>query len=428
MKILIVGSGAREHALGWKISKSPRLSKLYCAPGNAGTSTVAKNIPISSDDIEGLVSFACSENIDLTIVGPEGPLVEGVIDRLEEMGQLAFGPSRKASLLEGSKVFAKNFMRKYGIPSAKYQTFNQARDAESSLRNGSFDFPVVVKADGLAAGKGVFICSDLKESLAAVDLIMRQLKFGASGEYVIVEEFLEGDEVSFMVLTDGERLLPLAPSQDHKAAYDGDRGPNTGGMGAYSVDTILSEEQRHQILEQIITPTIKGMTQEKRCYAGVLYAGLMLTKRGPKVLEFNVRFGDPETQVVLPRIQNDLLPALLGVANKNLRGVGLEWNADAVAGVVLAAGGYPGPYVTGKEISGLQITNEQAETVVFHAGTALKGDRVITNGGRVLSVTARGVDLEASIVKAYEGVNKIHFKEMHYRKDIGFKGLRKEFQ
>ena len=426
MKVLIIGSGAREHVLAWKIKQSPQLSDLYCAPGNAGTAQLGINVAISASDVEGLVDFALARDIDLTVVGPEAPLVAGIVDRCTEVGRLAVGPSQQAAHLEGSKVFAKDFMKKYGIPSADYETFSRAEEAESSLKHGRFKFPVVVKADGLAAGKGVFVCSDLGEGLAAVDLIMRQKKFGVSGDRVVVEDFLEGEEASFMALSDGNLVFPLAASQDHKAIYDGDRGPNTGGMGAYSADSILSEAQRTQILEEVMAPTVEGMAAEGRPYLGVLYAGLMLTPEGPKVLEFNVRFGDPEAQVVLPRMQSDLLTVLLDLANHTLEGVALSWSSDAVVCVVLAAAGYPGSYDKGQEISGLEMAGEEENTTIFHAGTSLKDEKIVTSGGRVLGVTAGASTLESAIMRAYEGVNKIYFEGMYYRRDIASKGLRKE--
>ena len=426
MKVLIIGSGAREHVLAWKIKQSPQLGKLYCAPGNAGTVPLATNVAISASDVERLADFALAKDIDLTVVGPEAPLVAGIVDRFTEVGRLAVGPSQKAAYLEGSKVFAKDFMKKYGIPSADYEIFSRAEEAQSSLKNGHFKFPLVVKADGLAAGKGVFVCSDLGKSLVAIDLVMRQKKFGASGDRVVVENFLEGEEASFMALSDGNLVFPLAASQDHKAIYDGDRGPNTGGMGAYSADNILSEAQRTQILEEIITPTVEGMAAEGRPYIGVLYAGLMLTPEGPKALEFNVRFGDPEAQVVLPRMKSDLLTVLLDLANHTLEGTSLSWSNDAMVCVVLAAAGYPGPYEKGQEISGLEMAGEEENTTIFHAGTSLRDGKVVTSGGRVLGVAARAATLESAIMTAYEGVNKIRFEGMHYRRDIASKGLRKE--
>lgn len=423
MKVLVVGSGGREHAIVWKISHSSHLEKLYCAPGNAGTSQLANNIPIPADDIDALLDFVRSKGIDLTVVGPEAPLVNGIVDRFEENGFAVAGPSQAAAILEGSKAFAKDFMKRHSIPTAAYQTFDQMDQAGEALENNQFQFPVVLKADGLAAGKGVFVCANLEESQEALDAIMGERRFGASGDHLVIEEFLEGEEASFMVFSDGINILPMVPSQDHKAIYEGDRGPNTGGMGAYSIDSILSDELRQQILDEVIHPTIRGMSQEGRLYRGILYAGLMITGDGPKVLEFNVRLGDPETQVVLPRLKSDLLTVLNQMAQGNLKDVNLEWSAEAAVCVVIAAGGYPGSYEKGKEISGLEMAGEEKNTITFHAGTALKEEKVVTSGGRVLGVTSLAPTLRAAIIKAYEGVNKTHFDGMYCRRDIASKGI-----
>ncbi|MEE8349687.1 MAG: phosphoribosylamine--glycine ligase [Acidobacteriota bacterium] len=425
MKVLVIGSGGREHAIIWKISQSPQLEKLFCAPGNAGTSQLANNIPISADDTDGLLNFVRSKGIGLTIVGPEGPLVNGIVDRFEENGLAVAGPSKAAAILEGSKTFSKEFMKRHSIPTGAYQTFDQMDLAEEALRDPQLNFPVVLKADGLAAGKGVFVCADLKESLEALTAIMGEKRFGSSGDHLVIEEFLEGEETSFMVFSDGVNVLPMVPSQDHKAIYEGDQGPNTGGMGAYSIDAILSDELRQQILDEVIYPTIRGMSQEGRLYRGILYAGLMLTRNGPKVLEFNVRLGDPEAQVVLPRLKSDLLAILHGTAQGNLNNVDLEWSSDAAVCVVLAADGYPGTYETGMEISGLAMAVEDKNTLAFHAGTKLKQEKVVTSGGRVLGITSLAPTLRAGIIGAYEGVNKIHFEGMYCRRDIASKGIDK---
>ncbi|MDA2937827.1 phosphoribosylamine--glycine ligase [Acidobacteria bacterium AH-259-A15] len=425
MKVLVVGSGGREHAIAWKIKQSPQLDELYCAPGNAGIAELANPVSIPAEDIQSLLEFTISKQIDLTVVGPEAPLVAGIADRFQESGRLVTGPSHAAALLEGSKAFAKDFMKRHAIPTANYQIFDHADTAEAALKGSQFQFPVVVKADGLAAGKGVFVCPDLAESLRALNLIMRERKFGAAGERLVIEEFLEGEEASFMVFSDGVNVLPMVPSQDHKAIYEGDRGPNTGGMGAYSVDAILSGELRQRILDEIIYPTIRGMAEEGNPYRGVLYAGLMITPAGPKVLEFNVRFGDPEAQVVLPRMETDLLTILHAAAADNLQHTALSWKSNAVVCVVIASGGYPGSYEKGKEISGLDMASEEENTIVFHSGTALKDDKVVTHGGRVLGVTSLAPTLETAIIRAYEGVNKIHFERMYYRRDIASKGLKK---
>ena len=425
LKVLVIGSGGREHAITWKLAQSPMLDQLYCAPGNAGTAQAAQNIPISAEDIEGLCQFAHSNQVDLSVVGPEAPLVAGIVNRFQELGRPIVGPSRDAASLEGSKAFAKRFLEKHGIPTANYKAFDQADEAERALKRGEFPFPVVLKADGLAAGKGVFICHNMEESLQVVDEVMRQRKLGGAGEVLVIEEFLEGQETSFMVFSDGTHVLPMVPSQDHKAIYEGDCGPNTGGMGAYSIHTLLSESLREQILKEIINPTIRAMAQEGKMYQGILYAGLMLTPDGPRVLEFNVRFGDPETQVVLPLMESDLLQILNAVAQGNLQEISVHWRSKAAVCVVLASGGYPGSYEKGKEISGLEMADEIEDTVVFHAGTALNVGKVVSSGGRVLGITALADFLDAAIVRAYEGVNKIHFEGMHYRRDIAAKGLLK---
>lgn len=425
MKVLVIGSGGREHTLAWKIKQSPHLTKLYCAPGNAGTVGLAENVNIGGSDLDGLVRFAHSEGIDLTVVGPEAPLVDGIVDRFKEEGLRIVGPSAKAAQLEGSKVFTKDFMKARGIPSAEYQVYSDAEDAVSDLKAGRFKFPTVVKADGLAAGKGVFICQDLEEALDAVNAVMTARQFGSSGDRIVIEEFLVGEETSFMVFTDGTNLIPMVPSQDHKAAYDGDTGPNTGGMGAYSVDFLLSQELRDQIMDQIMRPTVEGMKEMGYPFEGVLYAGLMLTKEGPKVLEFNVRFGDPETQVILPRLKSDLLATFDAMADGDLSGHQVEWHSDAAVCIVIASEGYPGSYPKGHEISGMAMAEEDPGTIVFHAGTDLKEGKTVTSGGRVLGVTSLAPNLQAAIMRAYEAVNKIHFDGMYYRKDIAAKGLRK---
>lgn len=425
MKVLVVGSGGREHALAWKIKQNPQLEQLYCAPGNAGTAQLAQNVPIDVEDIDGLLDFVVSQQIDLTVVGPEGPLVAGIVDRFQQQGLRAAGPSREASRLEGSKAFAKDFMKRHAIPTSGYQVFDQFETAETTLKHDAFHFPVVLKADGLAAGKGVFICPDLATSLEALDCIMEERKFGASGDRLVIEEFLEGEETSFMVFSDGVNTLPMVPSQDHKAIYEGDQGPNTGGMGAYSIDAILSEELRRKVLDEIIYPTIKGMAEEGNPYQGILYAGLMMTREGPKVLEFNVRFGDPETQVILPRMESDLLDLLYAMAEGNLENVDIRWNQNAAVCVVLAAKGYPGSYEKGQEISGLDMAGEDENTVAFHAGTTLKNGKTVTNGGRVLGITSVAPTLQPAIMRAYEGVNKIHFEGMYCRRDIASKGLKR---
>ncbi|RPJ60768.1 MAG: phosphoribosylamine--glycine ligase [Acidobacteria bacterium] len=425
MKILVVGSGGREHAICWKLRQSPELTDLYCAPGNAGTSRLGENVAIQAEDIGRLLDFAAARHIDLTVVGPEAPLVAGIVDQFEAAGLLAAGPNRVAAQLEGSKAFAKDFMKRRGIPTADYQTYTDAAAVHADLSSGRYSFPLVVKADGLAAGKGVFICPDLRSAQSAVDAIMRDRQFGASGDRLVVEEFLEGEEVSFMVFSDGRKYIPMVPSQDHKAVYDGDKGPNTGGMGAYSIDAILSPEHRSRVLSEIIEPSIRGMAEEGTPFRGILYAGLMITKSGPRVLEYNARFGDPETQVVLPRLEGDLASILAGIARGDLTETEVRWNNQAVVCVVVASGGYPGPYQKGKDITGLEMAGEARNTMVFHAGTAERNGKPVSSGGRVLGITARATSLEEAILQAYEGVNKIYFEGMYYRRDIAAKGLRK---
>jgi phosphoribosylamine---glycine ligase len=425
VNVLVVGSGGREHAIAWKLSRSPGLAKLYCAPGNPGTATLAESVQIAVDDLDGLLRFAEAADIELTVVGPEAPLALGIVDHFQQAGCSIVGPTKAAAELEASKVFAKNFMRRNQIPTAEYLVCSDPKAAEDALRKGMFSFPVVLKADGLAAGKGVFICRDLTESLQAISSIMLERQFGAAGDRIVIEEYLEGEEASFMVFSDGESIVPMVPSQDHKAIFEGDQGPNTGGMGAYSTDTILSESERQKVLETVIEPTVQGLKREGRPYQGVLYAGLMLTRQGLRVLEFNVRFGDPETQVVLPRLETDLLDILSAIAKGRLKDVPVRWNKSAVVCVVLASSGYPGSYSKGKEIRGLEMAEEIADTLVFHAGTALQNGRIVSSGGRVLGVTALAPSLDTAIMQAYEGVNKIHFDGVYCRRDIGAKGLRK---
>lgn len=423
MRILIVGSGGREHALAWKVSQSARVKKVFCAPGNGGTSSICENLAFADD--AALVKFAEENSIDLTVVGPEAPLVEGLADRLRSRGLAVVGPSADAARLEGSKAFAKEFMARNSIPTAAFKVFDRAGSADAALKKGAFEFPVVVKADGLAAGKGVLICEDLQQALTAVDTIMRRKSFGEGGSRVVVEEFLEGEEASFMVFTDGDAVVPMAPSQDHKSIYDGDVGPNTGGMGAYSVDGMLSDSLRRQVLQDVILPAVEGMKQEGCPFSGILYAGLMLTHSGPKVLEFNARFGDPETQAVLPRLDSDVVDLFEAAAHGELSGVAAEWSTDASVCVVLASSGYPGAYQTGKEITGIQMAEEERRTMVFHAGTESRNGRIVTSGGRVLGVTSLAASLDEAIMKVYDAVNRVHFEGMYYRRDIAAKGLQR---
>ena len=425
MKVLVVGSGGREHTIAWKLAQSPKVSKLLCAPGNAGTAALGENLPVSASDIDQLLEVARTGDIGLTVVGPEAPLVDGIVDRFREAGLAIVGPSAAAARLEGSKVFTKHFLARHGIPTAEFDVFQEPDKAESELRSGRFQYPLVVKADGLAAGKGVFVCQTEEEALKAIDATMRQRQFGSSGDQVIIEEFLQGEEASFMVFTDGKTIVPMVPSQDHKAIYEGDKGPNTGGMGAYSMEGLLPGDLQASILSNIIRPTVEAMAEEGAPFSGILYAGLMLTQEGPKVLEYNVRFGDPETQAVLPRMESDLLDIFQALAAGDLENQTAAWSKDAAVCVVVAAGGYPGSYDKGKEISGISMAEEDPYTVVFHAGTAMKENIVTTSGGRVLGVTSLSPTLDSAIMKTYEAVNKIHFDEMYYRKDIASKGLRR---
>ena len=427
MKILIIGNGGREHALVWKISKSPLVKKVYCAPGNAGTSDVAENVNIESTDIKGLIEFAIKNSIDLTVVGPELPLTLGIVDEFEKRGLKIFGPSKEAAEIEGSKVFAKYIMKKYKIPTAKYESFNSQKDAKDyilSLQPSAFSFqPVVIKADGLAAGKGVIICNTIEEAVKAIDSIMVEKLFGSAGNKVIIEEYLKGEEASFMVFSDGEDILPIASAQDHKQIYDGDRGPNTGGMGAYSPAPVITEKISREILDTIIKPLISGMKKEGKTYKGILYAGLMIVNGKPFVLEFNCRFGDPETQPILVRMESDIVSIMMSVVEGRLKGKEIQWRNEPSVCVVMVAGGYPDKYEKGKEIGGLDETKNIENLWVFHAGTSKIGNKVVTNGGRVLGVTSLGTNFEDAIDRAYKGVSLIKWDGAYFRRDIGRKAL-----
>ena len=419
MRVLVIGSGGREHALAWKIAQSPLVKKVFCAPGNAGTVNVAENIDIPSDNIDALLQFATVTGIGLTIVGPEQPLVKGLVDSFEESGLRVFGPSQRAAEIEGSKVFCKDLMKKYGIPTARYESFDSPDQVKLFTKE---DEPVVVKASGLAAGKGVILCSNAEEARSAVQSIMQEKAFGNAGDQVVVEEFLTGQEVSLLAFTDGKTVLPLDSAQDHKAAFDGDKGPNTGGMGAYSPALVFTEELKQQVIDEIMIPTVRAMAKEGRYYRGILYAGLMLTESGPKVLEFNARFGDPETQPIMMRIKNDIVPIFEACIDGTLAKQSLQWRQEPTICVVMAAKGYPSSYEKGKEISGLN-SDENRQVVVFHAGTKLENGKVLTNGGRVLGVTALGSDINQAIKNAYSAVDKIKWDGIHYRKDIGNKAM-----
>jgi len=418
MKILIIGSGAREHAIAWKLSHSSKVNKIFVAPGNAGTARDFENVPIAPDDFASLADFAEAQAIELTVVGPEAPLVGGISEEFQKRSLLLVGPSPAAARLEGSKVFAKDFMARHGIPTARYITVHSYEEGVKHI-GGEWRFPTVVKADGLAAGKGVLICDSEREMLDALDSIFRKRQFGPAGERAVLEEFLTGRESSYMVFTDGHNIAPVVASQDYKRAFDSDAGPNTGGMGAVSVPGLVEEAMERQILSQIIQPTLRAMESEGSPFQGALYAGLMLTSEGPMVLEFNVRLGDPETEVILPRLQSDFADLLMSVADRTLQEQVLEWSLRSAVCVVLASGGYPGEYETGKIVTGLEMSSDLDNINVFHAGTAVRDGRVVTAGGRVLAISATAPTLPEAVLRAYEAVNTIQFEGMRYRSDIG---------
>lgn len=419
MKVLIVGGGGREHAIAWKISQSPKVSRLYCAPGNGGIASLAQCVPIKAMDIEGIVEFVKSEGIDLVVVAPDDPLAAGMVDALESAGIRAFGPNKAAAEIESSKVFSKNLMKKYGIPTAAYEVFENDSDALDYLRTCSY--PTVIKADGLALGKGVIIANDFEEAQDAVRSIMSDKIFGNAGNRVVIEEFLTGTEVSILTFTDGETLVPMISSQDHKRALDDDMGPNTGGMGTFSPSRIYTDEVDEWCMKNIFMPTIDAMRKEGRRFKGVLYFGLILTADGPKVLEYNARFGDPETQVVLPHLKTDIIDIFEAIIDERLADVNIEWDNRSAVCVILASGGYPGKYRTGLEITGIEEAEKDPSVTVFHAGTKLEAGKYYTAGGRVLGVTAVADTIDDARAKAYAAVGKINFEGMHYRKDIGIK-------
>lgn len=424
MKILVVGSGGREHALAWKISQSPHLEKLFCAPGNPGTMSIAENVAIDSSDIQGLADFAAREKIGLTVVGPELPLTMGIVDEFEERDLKIFGPDKRTAELEGSKVFAKQFMERHQIPTAASKIAESPEEAKEILNSGKFSFPLVVKADGLAAGKGVIICENLKEAEEIVRLIMVERKFGEAGRRVLVEEYLRGKETSFIVLSDGEEVVPLVTTMDHKPVYDGDKGPNTGGMGAISPSPFIDKELFSEIMRSIVFPTVTHMREEGRKYKGVLYVGLMLTEEGPKVLEYNCRFGDPETQPQVLRMESDLVDILLAIIEEDAQGKEIQWSPKASGCVVLASGGYPLAYEKGKRIEGLNQASETPGIAIFHAGTKFEEGEYYTNGGRVLGICASEENLSVTMEKIYKTISGISFEGMHFRRDIG--ALREE--
>lgn len=415
MKVLVVGSGGREHAIIWKLAQSPKVTKLYCAPGNGGIAELAECVNIKATDIPAMVRFAVENDIDLTVVAPDDPLAMGMVNALEKAGRRAFGPTAEAALIEASKSFSKQLMKKYGIPTADFNVFDNEEEAIKYLEQA--DYPIVVKADGLALGKGVIIAEDKAQAVEAVHSMISGGKFGKAGSRVVIEEYMTGPEVSVLCFTDGKTIVPMVSSQDHKRALDNDKGLNTGGMGTFSPSLHYTKEHEAFVREHILQATVDAMNNEGRPFKGVLYFGLMLTPKGVKVLEYNARFGDPETQVVLPRLQSDLYEIFEAVIDGRLAQTEIKWNDKAAVCVVMASGGYPQSYETGFEISGLPVE----DALVFHAGTKLVEGKLVTAGGRVLGVTALGEDIGQAREKAYAAVNKIHFKNAHYRRDIGIK-------
>ncbi|MGE5506115.1 MAG: phosphoribosylamine--glycine ligase [Actinomycetota bacterium] len=422
MKVLVVGSGGREHALCWKLSQSPLLTKLYCAPGNAGIAAVATCLPIGAEDVDGLMHFAKAEAIDLVVVGPEAPLVAGLADRCRAAGIRVFGPSAAAAEMEGSKGFMKDVVAKAGVPTAWYGRFTDIETAKAFIR--AKGAPIVVKTDGLAAGKGVVVAMTLDEALAAVDQMMGDKVFGAAGDELVIEEFLDGEEASFFALCDGTTAIPLIAAQDHKRVGDGDTGPNTGGMGAYSPAPVFTKALEAEVMERCILPTMRAMAEMGRPYTGVLFAGLMIGSHGPKLLEYNVRFGDPECQVLMARLKSDLLPVLVAAAEGKLAGTRLEWSDDAAMVVVMAAKGYPGSYRKNTVIEGLDEAAKVEGAIVLHAGTGTNDHgQVIATGGRVLGVTATGRDVAEAQARAYAAVDRINWHEGFCRRDIGWRAI-----
>jgi phosphoribosylamine---glycine ligase len=418
LKVLVVGSGGREHAIVWKLAQSPKIEKIYCAPGNPGIAELAECLAISGNDMEQLADFALKNKVDLTFVGPEEPLSLGIVNHFEEKGLSVFGPRKEAALIEGSKSFAKDLMKKYAIPTAKYEVFTDFTEALNYVRQEGA--PIVIKADGLAAGKGVVVAFTLEEAELALQSMLKDAVFGGAGARVVIEEFLEGEEMTLLSFVDGETVKPMLPSQDHKQAYEGDKGPNTGGMGTYAPVPQVSPEAVSQIVEQIVKPTARAMVAEGCSFKGILYTGLMLTANGPKVIEYNARFGDPETQVILPLLDTDLIDIFIAGATGELANMDIQWKSGAAVCVIMASEGYPGPYPKDRVIEGL---DRKGIAMVFHAGTKLLDDQLVTNGGRVLGVTAVSETIEKARELAYASVEAIHFDGAHYRRDIALKAL-----
>ncbi|WDV46214.1 phosphoribosylamine--glycine ligase [Clostridiaceae bacterium M8S5] len=414
MKVLVIGSGAREHTLVWKLSKSPNVDEIFCAPGNAGISDLAKCVDIKVDDINGLCDFAKKSGIDLTVVGPEGPLVAGIVDLFVENNLCIFGPNKKAARLEGSKIFSKDFMKKHGIPTARYEAFSDEKEAIKELDN--FDMPIVIKADGLAAGKGVVICNNRDEAIVTIKEMVNDKKFGDAGSNIVIEEFLEGTEISLLCFVNGKDIIPMESARDYKKAFDNDEGPNTGGMGCFSPNNILTDALHDEINEKVLKRFMAGLKKDNIDYKGILFIGFMVGENGAKVLEFNVRFGDPETEVVLRRLESDLVDVLLKTINGTLKQSDLIWSDKKSVCVIIASGGYPKGYEKNKEIQNLQSNID--DVLVFHAGTKKEDDKILTNGGRVLAVTALADTLKEARDKVYKKAKEITFENMHYRKDI----------
>lgn len=419
MNVLIIGAGGREHALAWKISQSPDVKKIFCAPGNAGTAEIAENVEIIETDIKGLQEFASKQSIGLTVVGPELPLAMGIVDAFEDKGLKIFGPRKNAAEIEASKVFAKEFMERHKIPTADFKIADSPDKGREILDSGDISYPLVIKADGLAAGKGVIVCRNAGEAEDALKTIMVDKKFGDAGNKAVIEECLQGKEASFLVFSDGTKVVPLVTTMDHKAVFDGDTGPNTGGMGAISPSPFIDKILFSEIMQTIVSPSVTRLLEEGRKYKGVLYIGLMLTETGPKVLEYNCRFGDPETQAQMPRLESDLVRVLLSVIEENVFEHDIEWNSRPSGCVILASGGYPENYEKGKKIEGLSKLSNVPGIEVFHAGTRKENDGIVTSGGRVLGVCASERTLAETMEKIYSSIVYVSFENMHFRKDIG---------